>query len=499
MSKSRAPGNLRLALGPLTLLYLALPLVIFFAGWLKPVPAVISVVPLAFCGWKLARAWPAELSTFRRGEIWFLAAFSFGLAAYAGIGAFAPQELDWAKHNAVMMDCITQPWPVLLTDGASHWPLVYYLAYYLPATVVGKWGGYAVAQVALWIWSGLGIMLACGWFARLTQLPAWIAGPALFAFAGLVFIGNLVVQVLGLPDNYHGWVGYYPNEFWARIWQFPSHYWMLEWAPGQALSAWLSAGMFLSCPPSLRPFCFGFLFLCDLLWAPFSAIGLGLLAFFLVCREGLARPVKPLIPLLFLSLPAGALGVYYAAKISPEVVAQFPPIPIAWFARFQDAPPELLSSVFLLMLFATLEFGILWALLRAVFPNGNGARNLADASALALCCLLPVTVGYYNDLAMRACAVPWFGLAVLAARALTSATLTPRLRWWLGRVLFIGALTPLIQIGEQGNKLLTGRYDPNVVPQRVSAVVHLPADGFKFLGAQYIGSTNSLYWKYLAR
>jgi hypothetical protein len=499
MNKSPGRMNRWLALGPLTLLYLALPLVIFYAGWLKPAYAVLSIIPLVWGGWGLARCWPVEAATFSRGGILFLAGFSFGLTAFAGIGAFAPQEFDWAYHNAVLVDCINQPWPVLLEDGPIRWPMVYYLGHYLPAAAMGKLGGYQVAQVTWWVWSALGVMLAGGWFARLTRLPVWIAAPVFFAFAGLVFIGNLLVQVLGLPDNYHGWVGFYPNEFWARMWQFPSHFWMLAWAPGQALAAWLSAGMFLSCPQPLRPLGFGFLFLCDLLWAPFSAVGLGLLAFFLVWREGCRWPVKALTPLLALSLPAGTLMVFYAAKISPDVAARFPKIPIVWFTRFQDAPPDLLSSVFLLLLFITLEFGILWALLRAVFPKGSGERTLADACGLALLCLLPVTVGYYSDLAMRACAVPWFGLALLAARAFMSAGLTPRLRWWLWRVILIGALTPLIQIGEQGAKLVTGSYDPNVAPKQVSAVVNIPADGFKFLGAQYIGSTNSVYWKYLAR
>ena len=41
-----APPPPCLSLGILTLLYLALPLVIFFAGWLKPMWAFLAVIPV---------------------------------------------------------------------------------------------------------------------------------------------------------------------------------------------------------------------------------------------------------------------------------------------------------------------------------------------------------------------------------------------------------------------------------------------------------------------
>ena len=95
----------------------------------------------------------------------------FVSSAFVGVGGFAPQATDWIKHNAVLSDCVRQPWPVVLMDRADRWPLVYYLAWYLPAALVGKVAGYAAAQVALWVWTSLGVMLAGGWFARLTRLP----------------------------------------------------------------------------------------------------------------------------------------------------------------------------------------------------------------------------------------------------------------------------------------------------------------------------------------
>ena len=412
-------------------------------------------------------------------------------------GGVAPQESDWIKHNAVLFDCVHLPWPVVLAEGTVRWPLVYYLAYYLPAAVVGKMAGYAAAQAALWAWSSLGVTLACLWFARLTRLPVALAPLAFFSFAGLDIVGSTLMQIPALHQP-HEKLLLYPNESWSRIWQFPGHFWMLAWAPGQALGGWLAAGLFLSSPKPLRAACVAFLFTCLLLWSPFALVGLCLLAFFLAWREGLEWPAQGFAPLLALILPIGVLMAFYAAKISPEAAARFPKIPVDWFFRFHKGPGPV-GSVLLLLLFVAFEFGIFLGFIRARFPKGTGERNLADACGLALICLLPVTVGDFNDLSMRASVVPLFCLALLLARTAASAGFTPAVRRWFWLVILIGFLTPFVQLLHQGFHLATRRYDPRTVPHQVSAVVNMADGGFETFGAQYTGSTNSFFSKNLAR
>jgi hypothetical protein len=485
----------QLPLVSLTLLYLALPLVIFFIGWLKPLYALLAIVPILFCGWRLIREWPVESHSFRWPETGFVTAFSFALAAFVGIGGFTFQDFDWIKHNAVLFDCVNLPWPVFLADGAAKWPLVYYLAYYLPAAVVGKIAGYAAAQVALWIWSSIGLALSCFWFARLTRLPASVAAIAFFAFSGWDFFANLLVQIIGLSDN-HGALKFYPNESWAKIWQFPSHFWMLQWSPGQALAAWLAAGLFLSAPNLLRPICFCFLFTCALFWTPFVAVGLFLLALFLSWRERPEFSCKSFFPIISLILPLGALTTFFTAKISPDVAVRFGTIPVDWFTQFHYAPSPL-KSVLLLFLFIVLEFGIFLWFIRARFQKGAHERNLADACGLSLILLLPVAMGSESDLSMRASAVPLFVVAVLLARTVLSAGLSPRMRRFLWLAILMGALTPLIEAARQGHNLLIGRHDPRTEPHQVSAVMNMP--GHDHLKAQYVGSTNSFFVKNLIR
>ncbi|MEI6078913.1 MAG: hypothetical protein WCS94_25295 [Verrucomicrobiota bacterium] len=484
-----------LPLVSLTLVFLALPLVIFFYGWLKPIYALLAVAPILFCGWRLLREWPVECGSFQLREIGLVTAASFALTAFVGIGAFGFQDDDWIKHNAVLFDCVNLPWPVYLSDGSTSWALVYYLAYYLPAAVVGKIGGYAAAQVALWAWSGGGVTLSCLWFARLTRLPAGVVFFAFFAFSGLDFFANLLVQIIGLTGN-HGAINYFPSQSWSKIWQFPSHYWMLQWSPGQALVAWLSAGLFLSSPHRLRLLCLGLLVTCAGFWSPFAGIGLFLLAILFMWRERSSFSVRQFPSMLGLIFPLALMAAFYLAKVSPAVATRFGTIPVGWFFRFHYAPGPL-QAVLVLPLFIVLEFGILLWFLRARFLQGSSERNLANASGLALLFLLPVTVGHESDLAMRASAVPLFCLAVLLARMFFSTGLTPQLRRWLWVVVLIGNLTPLVEAARQGHNLWIGRHDPRTVPHQVSAVIHMPMTDL--LKAQYVGSTNAFFSQHLAR
>ena len=396
----------------------------------------------------------------------------------------------------MLFDCVNLPWPVLCADGRETWALDYYLAYYLPAAVVGKFTSYAGAQVALWIWSSLGLALTWFWFAQLSRLTVGIAAVGFFLFSGWDFFANLLVQFLGLADN-HGVMGYFPNPAWARDWRFLSHYWMYQWSPGQALIAWLAAGLFLNCPQKLRTAAFAFLFTCAMLWTPLVSIGLLLLFFFWNWRERAAFNGKLLLPASSLIFPLGALVAFYAAKVSPDVAARFGKIPVGWFTQFHYGPASPLQSMILLLLFIPLEFGIYLWFIRARFAKDTPERKLADACGLALLALLPVTMGYESDLSMRASAVPLFGLAVLLARTLPSTSLSLQWRRWLWLYFLMCSLTPVIQSARQGHNLLIHRFDPRTVPHQVSAVLTMP--GHDHLRSQYLGSTNSFFTHYLAR
>lgn len=57
--------------------------------------------------------------------------------------------------------------------GGQAAPLVYYIAYYLPAALLGKLGGWLWAHQVLFVWSWIGLILAMLWFIILNRRAAF--------------------------------------------------------------------------------------------------------------------------------------------------------------------------------------------------------------------------------------------------------------------------------------------------------------------------------------
>ena len=57
----------------------------------------------------------------------------------------------------------------MVLDGVER-NVVYYVGYYLVAAAVGKALGWAAANVAIFVWTGIGALLAFGWFGALSRV-----------------------------------------------------------------------------------------------------------------------------------------------------------------------------------------------------------------------------------------------------------------------------------------------------------------------------------------
>ena len=93
-----------------------------------------------------------------------------GVISYAiGWGRFTEQAADYAKHNAIMNDLVSQEWPVVYegSNGESAL-LTYYLGQYLFPCLVGKiFASYRIAEILNAIWSYWGITLV---YINLTRI-----------------------------------------------------------------------------------------------------------------------------------------------------------------------------------------------------------------------------------------------------------------------------------------------------------------------------------------
>lgn len=492
----------------LSLAYLALPILIFCAGWLTPVWAVVAIAALAAALFGASR-WVGRAA---RGEapgeeaaqvtplVLVVYALVCGLWLYlAGVGGYGFQDSDWIKHEALLKDLIREPWPVLYQVYGVSTALVYYLAYYLPAALIGKWGGWDAANLALFGWTWLGLMLAVLWFGLLIRSLSLRALLLFVIFAGLDAIGYLLT---GPPE----WLQLRHLEGWSTLnLQYSAVASSLFWAPQHALPGWIGAGLMLYLlegrgvgltllPPALTA-----------LWSPFVALGLlpFTVAGFFSAEGGWRTRIRQAgaLPNVGALVMCGVIGLFYAAKLlplAPFLVSETPQGLI-----LAGAPGGWLAGFDALAVFALLEFGLYAALALAILRTtpdwARPERVIFWTMVATLCALMIYRYGINNDLAMRASIPALFVLAVLVGRALLAEQGSRRLRWALGVVLVIGALTPFYEFARH----IVPFWQPDApwtakATEKREGIVELFLDDSERL-AQYTGSIQAPFFRYLAK
>ena len=123
--------------------------------------------------------------------------------------------------------------------------MVYYFAFWLPAAVVGKCCGIWLGNVALFVWSVLGVWISLSLFVRLAERRAVIVSLLLFvSFSGMDVAGFVLTRFFELIN-----VGLSPSlgthiEWWFDLvaipsLQYSSHTTQLFWVFNQAVPAWI--------------------------------------------------------------------------------------------------------------------------------------------------------------------------------------------------------------------------------------------------------------------
>ncbi len=495
-----------------TLAYLVLPYIIFFTGWLKwwfSLPlCILILIPLI-------RHWPKYTSEtdIPLGEIAMVLLVAFIAAVVCGAGGLGYQMEDWDKHNAILHDLAMQPWPVAYSISRHVFPLSYYLAYYLPAAVVGKFLGWTAANVGLWLWTFLGLALTLVWFRALLSRKAGLWAPLLFLlFSGLDILGYLLVS--GLLSSV-GWQMQPLSdlEWWGQGWNYMSFASVIFWFPGQGIAAWLSSALVIkiaeddSFPGSIGIFAWAV----TALWVPFVTLGL-----------------LPFLPLLFRrSFPSHRewldyvasgvilvpIGLFYLAKLDPPLPSEIAGAPIVagWIWTFTKDATEIAMLAFFWPLFWLLECGIYGILAWKLLPGSTSRRYLAIA--LIVLGLIPFyRFGYYNDFSFKASLPANFILAVVVGRALFNEESTRRaVRVALVTLLAIGSITVFLEFGWQ----IEGMAEQGAIwqlPARQSLMelntfnnwqftqeMSERGDEFDSFLRQYIGSSDSFFFENISR
>ena len=196
--------------------------------------------------------------------------------ALSGIGGVGHQNRDYiTAHNALLKDLILQEWPIRLKTTSINTPYVYYIAYYLPAGLVGKvLTSWKAANLAMFIWAAFGVYLAFGWFIKISKvningkaLPVFILA-CFFCFAsGMDTVGYYMLQQHPFNFTPH-------MEFWADLFQFSSQTTLLYWVPQHTIAAWILIGMIINSLENQEYVMYlGIASAATLLWSPFGVLG----------------------------------------------------------------------------------------------------------------------------------------------------------------------------------------------------------------------------------
>ncbi|MFH1267074.1 MAG: hypothetical protein ABIK89_15210 [Planctomycetota bacterium] len=521
--------------------YLVVPYLIFLLGWLRwwlAVPMAALLVVASCCAVRdVLRVDPSGRRE-RQGTVisWrqlvLLIGAALFLALLSGAGGYGAQDIDYPKHNAILKALARQPWPVEVASPKGSFPLVYYIAWYLPAGLLGKVAGWQAANHVLFFWTVLGLVLALAWFCTLAGRFTWVVLAVFVGFSGLDVIGAGFYKIAALGGTTPSesiQIGFESLRWWnweMRWWNdeivrnYSPNVALLFLVPQQCLAGWILTGMIVW---TLRHggdsgrrnlwFHFGL----SSLWAPFVTIGLApLLAWDFFWRR----------PLGFRRWRAYASGANLCGLVVLGIVALY------YVTRFADFPfdvvalaslhfggPEHLSRLeffFRMLLFLALEVGVIaWCVWRTGSVDDAESRGLFGTAVGFLLVLPWFSYGGCNDLVMRASIPCLFLVALFVARAIAS---PPSRRWSKGLLVFVlvlAAANPLAEIyrharevHRQGRLLalpaendvkslwmLNREYREIAVES--DAVMHRAIRGDTFF-LQYIGSRDALFFKYLA-
>lgn len=225
--------------------YLVLPFLIFCLGFIKiylALPVVLLFAWLAYRNFlqhsrderQLVVPFKTLAVTLALTLIWVW---------LSGIGGFAFQNNDFHYRNAILRDLITHDWPVrYFNDPLSPntpYTLIYYFGFWLPSALVGKIGGWLAANIALFLWTEIGVLLVLCLVAFKVKLSLPKLLLLFVFFSGMDALGSLI-KLAAIPGgNNPFWPPITHLEWWGVNMQYSSFTTQLFWIFNQAVPAWI--------------------------------------------------------------------------------------------------------------------------------------------------------------------------------------------------------------------------------------------------------------------
>lgn len=506
-----------------TIAYLLLPHLIFILGWVSPAIALPVTAVLFFLGWKIVAITQvddtmAQSLAISKKQTFYLLAICAALVAFAGIGELLWQRDDFFKHNLIFSDLLRNNWPVTYATSGQTDVLTYYLGWYMMPAAVGKlWGSWATALTSF-LWTVAGLLLFFLWLKALlktNRVLLWVVFLGISGFEFLWVAGHFAYYVLKYFPQYDlltllkGTFTYTRSE-------------LITPAFNQNIPSFFVA--FLSAPQHVLP---GFLASATIVYAiinklPFRyTAGIGALTVFwspLVCIG--------LLPFVIYHLYTDRKQVFDKVSIWCYVFCTI----ILFFTVSYLAAHAPLSQAgfvwqisgnawwFYTLVFIALKFGVifLYLFIKDKQLDFIGSyRILGYISLVGLIALSFYKLGAYNDLIARA-SIPFYFVLLLWGVFFLQKISTQKLKkyrvvWLIVGLMLLPRLWQVYKTAANTPQMATKKYKIADVPHDFTILNHnewllavkpeyvkdyLIADD---ISQQYLGSTQSFFYVYLAK
>lgn len=271
----------------LAVIYLALPVVIFFLGYMKIlfglVFAALMSLGVFFAIRDSVKDPDGNLCSIR-SDISFPLSFLIITAIFAlavtvtnGVGEYTWGPFDHAYRRAILNDLINYKWPIIYDPSTQTNPevvellnlngnqgFVYYFTYWLPSALIGKAFGFSAGNISLVIWNSTGIFLIIIGMCKYIKKASFGTLFMFLCFSGL----DVIPYLINLIHPYDGWAWL---EGWVPYVSFISNFNNLENVYHQAVPCYLIITLILLAKNNRST---GFVASLMFAYSPWATIGL---------------------------------------------------------------------------------------------------------------------------------------------------------------------------------------------------------------------------------
>lgn len=404
-------------------IYLALPLILFFMLYTITVVAIPSTIFLAYCITRLRIADSTQPTNWRL--LAFNAIIAAGIILLSGSTGPLFANGDWYKHYAILNEIARHD-----TLGEPKFTLRYYIGAYIVPGLLEKFVGYSGGIIiSAWVWLGLVIF-----FNQLTEL---IKSPVIRYLAPVIFMSFSGADLIGyyITGFMRGDIFHF--EWWAGWIEYSSPITSMFWAPQSTLPSWIAVAFLIKRPPiEQKLFVSPLLLTACLLWSPFAAVGIAPFLLLTLIHKNFRLAEINLGYFAGIGLMAVTLCYYLTFDVESI------PKDFVWNNPcLKSAPGE---PCFTLPHYA--QFILIEVLLVACIAlSYKPARNAITYISILILLILPLTqVGLYNDLAMNSSKAALGALIIAMVVSLQDASVWRRSFATL--ILLAGVATPAGEI-----------------------------------------------------